>query len=213
MFGLKKIKAIIRNKFLVLLLGGKKTNLNKFVKSGCGPSLHIGPGNVDLPGWINIDARNLGNTHIVSSDLSLSMFAGGSVDQIYLCHVFEHLSYSSGVLFLKRAYEVLIPGGVIIISVPDFDRIIDAYNKNDKNLNSIKSALMGGQNYSENYHLSMYNRSYLATVLQSVGFVGVIDWSTSEVFGQSVGDWSDRLIPTSAGELPISLNLKGSKPI
>jgi predicted SAM-dependent methyltransferase len=208
---LKRINRVIRNRS-VLKIFNTSPPLKEIVKRSAGPSLHIGPGNIDIPGWINIDARQLGNTHIVASELSLKMFSSCSVDQIYLCHIFEHLSYDDGRAFLKRAFQLLMPDGRIVISVPDFDKIVDAYVKNGRNIRDVKTALMGGQNYNENFHKSMYNKCFLAEILESVGFIRISEWKTEQIFGRSIGDWSDGVIPTDNGPIPISLNLQGFKP-
>lgn len=52
--------------------------------------VHIGCGEKDAPGFINVDARPLAHVQVVTDDItSLADFETGAVDLVYMCHVLE----------------------------------------------------------------------------------------------------------------------------
>ena len=56
--------------------------------------------------------------------------------------------------------------GMLRVSVPDFDMLIDIYNANYKNLVKYKNIfIMGGQNYNLNFLKSANNKNYLISLL------------------------------------------------
>jgi predicted SAM-dependent methyltransferase len=98
-------------------------NLNMPVK------LHVGCGRNYKDGWINLD-----QSPKTASDLKMDVrkglpFPNDSVDYILNEHFIEHLSYEDGLAFLKEAYRVLKPGGVVRTAFPDLDVLIDSYTR------------------------------------------------------------------------------------
>ncbi len=173
-----------------------------------GLKLHLGCGEVNLQGWINIDARDYKHIHMFSEDLNLNAFTENSISEIYLCHVIEHFSYQEGCDLIKGFFGKLVNGGILRISVPDFDKIVTIYNQNNKEMSTIKTHLMGGQNYKFNFHKSMYNKSYLIDMLEDTGFRNCVEWDPISDFGLTLGDCSDSIIKTKKYRGPISLNIK-----
>lgn len=173
--------------------------------------IHFGSGEINLQGWINVDARAFEHVHIVSDKINLIQFTDGSVDEIYLCHVLEHVSFEDTDLFLQSVLKKLKNGGLLRISVPSFDSIIQIYENNNRELDSVKFALMGGQDYEYNFHKSVYNYNTLSALLESCGFTNVQTWNTKLDFGVSLGDWSDRNFSSKIGPISISLNVKATK--
>jgi len=176
-----------------------------------GLKIHLGPGEINLQGWINIDARQFSHTHIKTNALNLKEFSDGSISEIYLCHVLEHFSFQESQDLLKTFYTKLKSGGVLKVSVPDFSALVKIYNNNNNNLEDVKNALMGGQDYEYNFHKSVYNIKFLKTLFKDAGFENLQEWNTSEEFGQSIGDWSDFEQKTKKGRVKLSLNIKGIK--
>ena len=84
--------------------------------------LHIGCGDINARHFINIDARDKPHVHIVTKDLfKLDLIPSGFADLIYMSHVLEHVGHRSVVSVLKEMRRILKPGGVLRISVPDFE--------------------------------------------------------------------------------------------
>lgn len=176
-----------------------------------GLKIHLGPGPINLQGWVNIDARHAPHIHLHSDVFTLNEFADGAISEIYMCHVLEHFSFEEVSLLLCNLSKKLKMGGVIRLSVPDFDRLVRVYEANGNDLELIKFALMGGQGYEYNFHKSVFNREVLAKHLVSSGFDHVVEWDTLEEFGVHLGDWSETGFQTPKGRFPISLNMKAIK--
>ena len=124
--------------------------------------LHIGCGDVNLPGFFNIDARPLPHVDLVKTDIfDLSEFKNDSIDLIYMCHVLEHVCHADLQKVLTETRRVLKKGGLLRLSVPDFDLMIEIYRDSGRRIESIEMPLMGGQEYPENFHYTVFNHLYL----------------------------------------------------
>ena len=167
-----------------------------------GLRVHLGAGEINLQGWINVDARSFEHIHSRTASLALTEFTDGAVSAIYMCHVLEHLSFDEVTDLLRALGKKLAVDGSIIISVPDFDALVRIYGASGNDLDSIKHALMGGQGYEYNFHKSVYNHSALKGVLEECGYLDVSRWTPETEFGCGVGDWSSA---------DLSLNLKARK--
>ena len=209
----KKIKTYIKNIInLPRLLNKPDPIYSKNESKSTGIKLHLGCGDINLQGWINVDGRPGSHIHIVSLDFNLSEFSDSSVSEIYMCHVLEHFSYKEGLDLINKLRKKLKPMGILRLSLPDFDKLINIYKLNKNNIKSIKSALMGGQTYELNFHKSMYNKSYLIEVLKEAGFINFIEWNPEKDFGFSIGDFSNATIKTKLKDEDISLNIKAILP-
>lgn len=174
-----------------------------------GLKVHLGSGPVNIQGWINVDARSYDHVHVVSDGFELREFTNGAIAEIYLCHVLEHFSFEEAEALLKSLKVKLRQGGVIRISVPSFDRLIEVYKLSGSDITKVQFALMGGQDYQYNFHKSVYNLKSLRELLEHCGYSNVLEWETLADFGVDLGDWSNGTFATTQGALPISLNLKG----
>ena len=105
--------------------------------------LHLGCGEYNLPGYINIDALSYPHIHYVRPIDDLSIFETNSVDLIYASHCLEHFSYSQVSQVLSEWYRVLKVGGILRLSVPDFDLLLKIYTENGNDLENIIMPLMG----------------------------------------------------------------------
>lgn len=175
-----------------------------------GLKVHLGCGNINLQGWINVDAREFKHVHLVSDGFDLSQFKENSISEFYLCHVLEHFSFLESEKFLKKLYDLLVPGGIIRISVPDIEKIFILYSE-QKKLKIIKNAIMGGQSYPNDFHKSIYDQEELKNILEKNNFKNISSWNTEDVFGKSIGDWSDGYYKYNMKNYSISLNLVGEK--
>jgi len=175
-----------------------------------GLKVHLGSGPINIQGWINIDARSYEHVHVVSDGFELREFADEAISEIYLCHVLEHFSFEEAKALLKNLKLKMREGGIIRISVPSFDKLIEVYMLSGADINKIKFALMGGQDYQYNFHKSVYNLKSLRKLLESCGYTNVLEWETLTDFGVDLGDWSNGIFNTKQGAIAISLNLKGT---
>jgi predicted SAM-dependent methyltransferase len=139
--------------------------------------LHVGCGKNRFKAWINADIHPKADL-IIFLQKKLP-FKENSLKRIYTEHVLEHVSYDSGVFFLKEARRSLQLGGVIRIAMPDLDALIDGYQKdwrtfdwvNWTDFSFIKTrAEMINIAFRWWGHQHLYNKEELARALTEAGF-------------------------------------------
>lgn len=174
--------------------------------------LHIGCGDIDSPEFINLDARPMPHVHIVSKNVfRLRMIPDAVLDMVYMSHVLEHVPRGQVLQTIKEMGRVLKKGGILRISVPDFDHIIRIYEESGNDVGSIAPALMGGQNYKFNFHYSIFNRSYLVALLTRGGFHEIESWDPGQCAHHDFEDWASKFVYLGEKPFPISLNLEARK--
>lgn len=174
--------------------------------------VHIGCGKKNSPEFINVDAQAFAHVHIVTDDItSLTDFDDGTVDLIYMCHILEHIKRNELKNVLSEMKRILKDGGVLRLSVPDFDRLIDIYNASGKDITTISHKLMGGQDHKYNIHYCVFNRQRLSELLTKAGFREVISWDPDNCRYHNFKDKASKRIKINGKEYIISLNLEAIK--
>lgn len=203
-----RLRFAIRSLASLVMRSVRKPRLPDFDREGL--KLHLGCGGVDLPGFVNVDVSPAPHVHYVRRIERLSLFADDTVDLIYACHVLEHFPHASVVGVLTEWYRVLKPGGVLRLSVPDFDKLLAIYNQCGKDLGPIIGMLFGAQDDPYNFHGTSFTRTSLESAIKEAGFSAVRPWSP-EVGASAVEDWSTARIEVSGRSFELSLNLEGVK--
>jgi predicted SAM-dependent methyltransferase len=174
--------------------------------------VHIGCGKKNSPEFINIDAQPFAHVHIVTDDItSMSDFGDGTVDLVYMCHILEHIKRNDLKKVLLEMKRVLKDGGVLRISVPDFDKLIEVYNAAGKDIDAITRQLMGGQDHEYNIHYSVFNQRRLSELLKEVGYKKVVSWDPDNCQYHNFNDRASRKLKVNGREYMISLNLEAVK--
>src|SRR5947199_134841 len=95
--------------------------------------LHLGCGKRYLTGYTHIDLTKNDNIDHVCDICDLkSVIKDTTVDEIYACHVFEHIGRKKVYDVLCEWNRVLKKDAIMRIAVPNFEQVVDLYNK-DKN--------------------------------------------------------------------------------
>jgi predicted SAM-dependent methyltransferase len=148
-------------------------SLQQTVDSPAGIRLNLGCGRFHLPGFVNVDQFEQLEPDLVADVLALP-YQPGTVDEIYAGHLLEHLTYDQGQQALAYWRSLLRPGGVIRVTVPDFD-VIAAKHLRAPTADSMRE-LCDLYLYSyvqESLHRYTYNAALLVEALARAGFVGL----------------------------------------
>jgi len=135
-------------------------------------NLHIGCGTLYKEGWVNID---LAGTRV---DMPWNLaeplpFPPRSVDAIFHEHLLEHLTYAQGIALHRRCLELLRPGGVLRIGVPDAGAALQAYAMDQSGKASqwpTAMARVASLTYDSG-HQSIYDAETLELSCMAAGFV------------------------------------------
>lgn len=168
--------------------------------------LHIGCGTCILPPpFENLDIRDAPGVDHISEAFPLS-FGPNVFDLVYVSHVLEHFNRKDTQSIINDWVRVLKPGGVIRLSVPDFEALIKIYHLSG-DIESVIGPLMGGQTYQQNYHYNCFDRKSLTKYLENAGCEAVHPWDYRRTSHSSFWDFSQ----ATTWEIPISLNLEARK--
>lgn len=175
-----------------------------------GPLLvHIGCGDISSPEFINVDAQPYPHVHYVRNDITeLSMFANASVDLVYMCHVLEHVRRKEIFDVLAEFRRVLKPGGVLRISVPDFDLLIAMYEGIGRDPDGIIAPLLGSHANDYDIHYWVFTERSLLEILFKAGFRAVRQWDPHQCDHHAFEDWASRTLETDGKKFSVSLNLE-----
>lgn len=174
--------------------------------------LHIGCGDVILPGWVNLDALPGPRVDVVDDAFHLTSIPDDSVDCIYASHILDHFSRNDTHEVLKRWYAKLRPEGTLRLAVSDFAAVVEEY-LGGRLLEELLGLLIGGHKTDFDKHGTAFDRSSLKRALEAAGFTDVRwwDWSTTE--HAAYDDFSQAYMPhmdKEHGRL-MSLNLEAKK--
>lgn len=88
--------------------------------------LNLGCSSYYIPGFINVDQFEKFHPDLVADARDLP-YAPDTVDEIYAGHLLEHFTWEEGQKALKHWWTILKKGGVIRVTVPDFDVLAKRY--------------------------------------------------------------------------------------
>jgi SAM-dependent methyltransferase len=179
--------------------------------AGADLRLHLGCGDIDHPGFINIDGRPMKHVHHVQGIDRLPGFEDGTVALVYASHCLEHFPHRQLKDVLREWCRVLKPGGVLRLSVPDFDVLVEMYLAAGRDIEAIQLPLMGGQDYPFNFHCAALNEKKLSQLLLGAGLRTVRRWQAGTDSYTSIPDWSGGSIELEGRRYFVSLNLQAEK--
>lgn len=120
--------------------------------------------------------------------------APASVDEIRASHILEHFSHTRTVDVLKDWVAALKPGGMMKLSVPNFEALARGYINGEPW--PFQGFVCGSHADAHDVHLVQFDYWTLSEAMRAAGLVGIHAWK---------GDDED------CSGLPISLNLAGWK--
>ena len=179
--------------------------------------LHLGCGKRYLKGYKHIDYSSYAHIDYKRPIYPLPFIEEASVDEIYCSHALEYFDFMEVIKVLSEWKRCLSKGGILRLSVPDFDQLIKVYIENKHNIDSIIGPIFGRWEVEENkfiYHRTVYTRQKLLETLRKVGFSEISEWDPLKFHGsnsESFDDYSKAYFPHMDFKkgFPISLNIIG----
>ena len=175
--------------------------------------LQIGPGNVYIPGWVNIDLFSSVRADCYANALAIP-YPEKTFDIVYASHVLEHMNRHTILAALTHWKFLLKDGGTLRLSVPDFKAICEYYTLSG-DVQKVLGLLYGGQRISLDTHKIAFDQIFLTKCLKTVGFerdnISLWDWQCTE--HAMLDDYSQAYIPhmdKENGRL-MSLNMEAIK--
>jgi predicted SAM-dependent methyltransferase len=138
--------------------------------------LHLGSGGNNLDGWVNIDL--VGAHADLSWDLRRPLpLARGTAEAVFLEHVLEHMTVADGVSVLHLFLDVLVPGGILRVGVPDAGLYATSYVHHDAVLDELRPGrptrmLALGEVFQEHGHVSAWDGETLCLAVAEAGYEG-----------------------------------------
>jgi predicted SAM-dependent methyltransferase len=174
--------------------------------------LHLGCGARYLPGWVHVDAQHFEHIDHQASIDNLSMFADNSVDEIYACHVLEHIPRTKILSTLAEWNRVMKPNAKVRIAVPDWDAVVTHCHTHPERLPEVMGLVTGGQRDDLDHHTFMFNFKLLSDMLEWCGFVKMCRYPWKSFLPAGYDDYSRCYLPhmDEKGRL-MSLNMAARK--
>jgi predicted SAM-dependent methyltransferase len=172
--------------------------------------LHIGCGKVYIPDFVNVDIFSSVYADVYA-DMTALPFDRETFSLVYASHVLEHAHRHMVLATLSHWRDLLKPGGVLRIAVPDFGAVVQHYHEGGK-LSDLMGLLYGGQNHPKNHHFVTFDHASLRADLNKVGFKETRPWDWKDTEHASFDDYSQAFLPhlKRDGRL-MSLNMEAVK--
>lgn len=132
--------------------------------------LNIGCWETRIPGYSNLDIRKDVDVDIVGDCRDLSQFSDCSIDAIHASNVYEHIPLVENQKVMNEWGRVLKKGGILHISVPDWDFCVRNYLKTGVLTRWHQNLLWGDQVGEFTYHYAAYAYPNLRGILDLAGF-------------------------------------------
>jgi predicted SAM-dependent methyltransferase len=138
-----------------------------------GLRLNLGCGHVMLPGYINVDQRDVPGVDIVADvgDLPLQE---SSVQELFSSHVLEHFPQED----LRRRLlpywrSLLVSKGSFRAIVPDGEAMLAGLGNKTYAFEEFREVLFGAQDYDGDFHYNLFTPDSLRALVIEAGFVEI----------------------------------------
>lgn len=133
--------------------------------------LNIGCGLTKLDNFINIDADPSVEPDLVLDVTKGLPYSDSSVNKIYFSHTIEHIVERYHGIVLEEFWRVLVPGGLLFITYPEFKIVAQNYINNVRGQRDYwKATLYGRQLNTKDFHVSLMDTQYFTVLLAQLGF-------------------------------------------
>ncbi len=131
--------------------------------------LHIGAGDKNLPGWVNIDRVEGPGIDLVADVTKGLRFSEARA--VYAEHFLEHLPLESAVRFLAEVHRVLAPRGLVRLTTPNLEWVWATHYRMDLDEAEKRMKAIGINRAFHGWgHRFLWNRELLGRALEACGF-------------------------------------------
>ena len=186
-----------------------KNNFEDLMNIDSKLSLHIGCGKRFIPGFIHIDQVKFSHVDHVQDIGDLSNFEDNSARLIYACQVISYFDREEIGSVLREWKRVLCPGGILRLSVQNFEVISKLYSTGfalEWFLGTIYGKI-GNGNGGHVYHKTIYDKASLTKLLVDSGFGNISLWDWKNTEHKNIDDFSQAYFPHMEKEKGILFNL------
>jgi predicted SAM-dependent methyltransferase len=155
--------------------------------------LHLGCGKLYLKNYINIDIESE-KADIKHDIIKLDFINNEKVDEIYICHVLEHIQRNDTLKLFLEWNRLLKKEGILRISVPNFESVVNVYQKN-KNMSELLGLINGGQRNRFDIHFVCYDLHTLKEILEITGFYYIKIYDPFKFLSKDQDDYSKAYLP------------------
>jgi predicted SAM-dependent methyltransferase len=165
---------------------------------------------------VHVDSVAFPHVEHVQDIRNLSKFADSSASLIYACQVIEYFDRTEVIPVLREWHRVLEPGGILRVSVPNFEVITRLYQAGfelEWFLGTLYGRMSDGHGGYQ-YHRTTYDEPSLRRVFAEAGFIDAQLWRWQEVEHGNVDDFSQAYFPHLEKErgILVNLNMQASRP-
>lgn len=143
---------------------------------------NMGCGRDKLPGYMGVDMHS--ETADIKMDIMKLKLPANCADEILASHLIEHLPQHRAPEILGTWFEVLKPGGKLVLETPDLDGLCDAFLKaNGEDKHALAVCIYGAavdritpeteEKGALSTHLWGYTPATLSALVQHVGFTDI----------------------------------------
>ncbi|MDD5367989.1 MAG: hypothetical protein PHQ40_02795 [Anaerolineaceae bacterium] len=127
--------------------------------------VNLGCGEKPLPGYINVDYREVPDVDIIA-DIHRLPFEPGTLSEIASAHLVEHFrEHHFKKVILPYWKQLLSAGGCLRIICPNWAAMLDRLNTGEMSLEEFKLLTFGSQDYQGDDHFAMYTPDSLKNAL------------------------------------------------
>jgi len=168
----------------------EKKIIKRYLRTHAVSKLQVGCGGQIRPDWLNANFESWRKGTIFLDATKPFPIEDGQFDFVFSEHMIEHITHAQGLLMLSECFRVLKPGGVIRLSTPDLQFLVNLYRKEKSSIEeayiewaveaipgvlpSCESAFVVNNFVRDWGHTFIYDAKTLELSLENVGFTRIM---------------------------------------